>query len=61
MTPTQSEELAAANAKGEISLALRSIADNQNSDEPVAAAKERNDSSIKMLKYGVRTRAYGVN
>jgi pilus assembly protein CpaB len=61
MTPTQSEELAAANAKGEISLALRSIADNQKTDEPVAAAKERNDSSIKMLKYGVRTRAYGVN
>jgi pilus assembly protein CpaB len=59
LTPTQAEELAAANAKGEISLSLRSIADMQKRDEPTAP-KERSES-IKMLKYGVRTRAYGVN
>jgi pilus assembly protein CpaB len=59
LTPTQAEELASANAKGEISLSLRSIADMQKRDEP-AAPKERSDS-IKVLKYGVPSRAYGVN
>jgi pilus assembly protein CpaB len=59
LTSTQAEELAAANSKGEISLSLRSIADMQKRDEP-AAQKERSDT-IKVLKYGVRTRAYGVN
>lgn len=58
LTPTQAEELSAANAKGEISLSLRSIADMQKRDE--ATPKERSDS-IKVLKYGVQTRAYGVN
>lgn len=59
LTPTQAEELSAANAKGEISLSLRSIADMQKRDEPTAQ-KERSDS-IKVLKYGVQSRAYGVN
>jgi pilus assembly protein CpaB len=59
MTPTQAEELSAANSKGEISLSLRSIADMQKRDEPTAQ-KERSDS-IKVLKYGVRSRAYSVN
>jgi pilus assembly protein CpaB len=59
LTPTQAEELSAANSKGEISLSLRSIADMQKRDEPTAQ-KERGDS-VKILKYGVRSRAYGVN
>jgi len=59
LTPTQAEELSAANAKGEISLSLRSIADMQKRDE-ATAPKERSDS-IKVLKYGVQSRAYGVN
>jgi pilus assembly protein CpaB len=59
LTPTQAEELSAANSKGEISLSLRSIADMQKRDEPTAQ-KERSDS-IKVLKYGVRSRAYSVN
>jgi pilus assembly protein CpaB len=59
LTPTQVEELSAANSKGEISLSLRSIADMQKRDEPTAQ-KERGDS-VKILKYGVRSRAYGVN
>jgi pilus assembly protein CpaB len=59
LTPTQAEELSAANAKGEISLSLRSIADMQKRDEQ-SAPKERSDS-IRMLKYGVQSRAYGVN
>ena len=59
LTPMQVEELSAANSKGEISLSLRSIADMQKRDEPTAQ-KERGDS-VKILKYGVRSRAYGVN
>jgi len=59
LTPIQAEELSAANSKGEISLSLRSIADMQKRDEPTAQ-KERGDS-VKILKYGVRSRAYGVN
>jgi pilus assembly protein CpaB len=59
LTPTQAEELASANVAGEISLSLRSIADMQKRDEPTTP-KERSDS-IRMLKYGVQTRAYGVN
>jgi pilus assembly protein CpaB len=61
MTPIQAEELAAANAKGEISLSLRSIADNKKGGEEPVATKDNRGETIKMLKYGVRTRAYGVN
>jgi len=60
LTPTQTEELALANAKGEISLALRSIADIRQEEEP-ASSKQTRPNSIKVLRYGVKTRAYGVN
>jgi len=58
LTPRQSEELAAANARGEISLSLRSIEDWKPSDEPMA--REPSDS-VQVLRYGVRTRAFGAN
>lgn len=61
LSPTQAEELAAADAKGEISLVLRSIADLQKRDDEPVAAKENRSEAVKMLRYGVRTRAYGVN
>ncbi|KAB2916044.1 MAG: Flp pilus assembly protein CpaB [Hyphomicrobiaceae bacterium] len=60
LTPQQAEELAAANSRGEISLALRSIADIQGRDEPTPG-KDARAESIKVLRYGVKTRAYGVN
>jgi pilus assembly protein CpaB len=59
LTPRQSELLAHANARGEISLALRSIADIQGPSTP--DIEQKRDSSIRILKYGVRSRAYGVN
>jgi pilus assembly protein CpaB len=63
LTPRQSELLALANSMGEISLTLRSIADitdnaGQTGDNPLN--KERGNS-VKMLRYGVKSRAYGVN
>jgi len=60
LTPRQSELLARANSMGEISLALRSIADMETKDQPTTASDKRGNS-IRVLKYGKNTRAYGVN
>jgi pilus assembly protein CpaB len=60
LTPRQSENLALANSMGEISLALRSIADI-DSKEQQAAGPDKRGNSIRVLRYGVKSRAYGVN
>jgi pilus assembly protein CpaB len=59
LTPRQSELLAEANSRGEISLALRSIADIHSDEVP--SERDKRVNSIKVLKYGVRSRAYGVD
>jgi pilus assembly protein CpaB len=56
LAPLQAEELAQANSLGEISLSLRSIKDDQPTSAP-----DKHDTSIKVLRYGVKQRAYGVN
>ncbi len=62
LTPRQAEMLALANSMGEISLALRSIADiNEESGEGNALGKRERSTAVKLLKYGVSGRAYGVN
>ena len=58
LTPRQAELLALANSMGEISLALRSIADIDSREQPKA---EKRSESIRILRYGVKQRAYGVN
>jgi pilus assembly protein CpaB len=60
LTPNQAEELARANSKGEISLALRSIAD-MGATQDVEPRDKQRGAVIRLLKYGVRTRAHGVN
>lgn len=64
LTPRQSELLALANSMGEITLSLRSIADmnteSQNLTGNDLSAKDRG-GSINVMRYGVRSRAYGVN
>ncbi len=64
LTPDQAEMLARANVMGEISLSLRSLAD-ANTTGPGAGADpfntERTGGSVRVLKYGVPTRTYGVN
>ena len=63
LTAQQSEMLALANSMGEISLALRSIAD-LNADKnkaDLAKKKPQESTSINVLRYGVKRRAYGVN
>lgn len=65
LTPRQSEQLALANSMGEISLALRSVADlNRDGKGPIegtALKKSTTGSGVRVLRYGVGSRAYGVN
>jgi pilus assembly protein CpaB len=62
LTPRQTEVLALAQSLGDISLSLRSLADaTPGQIEPTTKIGESNSSSVKMLKYGVPSRAFGVN
>ena len=58
LTPAQAQRLAEANSGGEISLSLRSIADMETKDGPAAG---RRGDTIRIIKYGVKSGAYGVN
>ncbi len=66
LTPRQTELLALATSMGEISLALRSISDlTADSGDDMTAKdckpKAENNNAIKIMRYGVKSRAYGVN
>ncbi len=64
LTPRQTEMLALANSLGELSLSLRSIADLDMASGPSQGEdlnKNKNGNAIRVLRYGVRSRAYGVN
>lgn len=62
LTPRQTEVLTLAQSIGEISLALRSLADAiPGEDGPTAKLGEANSGSVKILKYGVPSRAFGIN
>jgi pilus assembly protein CpaB len=61
LTPRQAELLALANSLGEISLALRSIADIESDGPSAASNLNQRSNSIKILRYGMKSRAYGVN
>jgi len=62
LTPRQAEVLALAQSIGEISLALRSLADaGPGNGEPTAKLGDANSGSVKFLKYGLPSRTYGVN
>ncbi len=63
LTPRQAELLALANSMGEITLALRSVADlNSGGRGETGNALHREETnSIDVLRYGAKSRAYGVN
>jgi pilus assembly protein CpaB len=62
LTPPQAESLALANMRGEISLALRSIADLDPNQGPLSDEVKRDrGTAVRILRYGQRQRAYGVN
>ena len=64
LTPRQSEQLALANSMGEISLALRSVSDlNRDGKGPRegnALKRTRTGTGVRVLRYGLSSRAYGV-
>jgi len=62
LSPGQAEMITQAGSRGEISLVLRSIADISSGEN--AQAEDRNKdrgNSIRVLRYGNRSKAYGVN
>ncbi len=63
LTPRQTEMMALANSMGEITLALRSIADL--STDPAASGgmdfNKQRGSAVRVLRYGAKSRVYGVN
>ncbi len=66
LSPRQTETLTLAQSMGDISLALRSLADAtpggvSGPQSGENALKNERGSSIKLLKYGVQSRAFGVN
>ena len=66
LSPRQTETLSLAQSMGDISLALRSLADARPGgvSGPQSGENALNDdrgSSIKLLKYGIPSRVFGVN
>jgi pilus assembly protein CpaB len=62
LTPRQAEILTLAQSMGDISLSLRSLADaTPNGAEPVGKLGDNGGGAVKFLKYGVPSRALGVN
>jgi pilus assembly protein CpaB len=67
LDPAQAETLAASKSQGEISLALRSIADFSRdgaSPDPAKSAKSKEPprtDGMRIIKYGVRSRITGLN
>lgn len=63
LTPRQTEMMALANTMGEITLSLRSVAD-MGSDPAASGGLDFNKqrgNAVKVLRYGAKSRAYGVN
>ena len=63
LTPAQTEQLVLAKSMGELSLALRSLADLRSDAGPIGKEKlgGNRGGGIRLLRYGVGSRAYGVN
>lgn len=63
LTPKQAELLALGASMGEISLALRSVADLAGENGPAGGndLNKQRGNAIRILRYGARSRAYGVN
>lgn len=63
LTPRQAELLALANSMGEITLSLRSVADlnSEGQNQTGDALNREETNSVSVLRYGAKSRAYGVN
>lgn len=60
LTPSQTETVVQAATRGELSLALRSVADIASNELSEAQRSKEAGSSVRVLRYGVRSKAYGV-
>jgi pilus assembly protein CpaB len=62
LTPRQAEMMALANAMGDITLSLRSVAD-MSSDPQAAGGLDFNkrNNAVRVIRYGAKSRVYGVN
>ncbi len=62
LTPRQSEMMALANTMGDITLSLRSIADLRSDPQNAGGGLNRpKDNSVRIVRYGAKSRVYGVN
>ncbi|MET0408317.1 MAG: Flp pilus assembly protein CpaB [Hyphomicrobium sp.] len=63
LTPRQAEMMALANALGDITLSLRSVADlRTDPDRAGGMSLDRpKDNSVRVVRYGAKSRVYGVN
>lgn len=63
LTPRQAELMALANSMGEITLSLRSVADlnSEGQNQTGNALNREETNSVSVLRYGAKSRAYGVN
>jgi pilus assembly protein CpaB len=61
LSPLQAERLALAKSMGDITLALRSIADFKRDGSRAADGEQRRNQSVRILRYGQKSRTSGVN
>jgi len=61
LSPQQAEKLALGKSMGDITLALRSIADFKRDGSRAADGEQRRNETIRILRYGQRSRASGIN
>lgn len=62
LTPHQAEMMALANVMGDITLSLRSVADLSTDPERAGGLNFRpKDNSVRIVRYGAKSRVYGVN
>lgn len=60
LTPSQSELVAQASLRGEITLLLRSIADIGSAQTASDDRAKERPNNVRVLRYGVRAKAYGI-
>jgi len=61
LSPRQAEVLTLAQSMGEISLSLRSLADTVPGQAESEASIGEESGSVKILKYGIPSRTFGIN
>jgi pilus assembly protein CpaB len=60
LSPSQAEVVVQSAMRGELSLALRSVADIASNEVTEAQKSKDAGNSVRVLRYGVRSKAYGV-